>query len=508
VGLPRDVCKDKMMRSMPNPNVKVLFRDIVQKTSESPSDCQDAYADNRHLGRYAIADGVARSFFPAEWAKLLVDYFCNEYTELNTSLFEIRNWQAWLAPVQQKWESEIRERVSKKAGANAYHLRNSLAQRDPAAAAFVGLQINVANQPSWKAMIIGDSCLFHVRGDQLISYLMQKPSDFGYHPEYFASVDIHNKYEPRFVGGTVQVGDIFILVSDALAKWILSQYESGGNGWQNTLETLTGISKWNDLHRFVDQARRNNQNPLEDDDVALMIISVTEMAEHVVEPFLVPKAPEKIPAFQPSSKRPAPQTNVQYRTPQKQTPVSRDAMRDQVINRRLRQNSLITVLALVFALISFILSSLSLYLYLNTGFSFETPTTAVAPTSQFPNTIRLTPGSAVYSNADLNSTVILLVQSEISGLLLSASIVGTQPWDQVQMDLWVVSSANGLEYARAQDGLVIILNPVNVRINPTTDGNPIGKLSPGFTYQKVTEFTDFSDTKWYQIRLLGFIPRD
>ena len=49
---------------------------IIQKEAENPADCQDACDQNDEKGRYAIADGVTRSFFPKEWATLLVEHFC------------------------------------------------------------------------------------------------------------------------------------------------------------------------------------------------------------------------------------------------------------------------------------------------------------------------------------------------------------------------------------------------------------------------------------------------
>ena len=49
---------------------------ITHKKAESQDDCQDAWCENEELGRYAVADGATRSFFPKEWAELLVEHFC------------------------------------------------------------------------------------------------------------------------------------------------------------------------------------------------------------------------------------------------------------------------------------------------------------------------------------------------------------------------------------------------------------------------------------------------
>ena len=60
----------------------------VHKQAESAKDYQDAYALNSKRGRYAIADGATKSFFSANWAKLLVQYFCKSNDSLNTELFK------------------------------------------------------------------------------------------------------------------------------------------------------------------------------------------------------------------------------------------------------------------------------------------------------------------------------------------------------------------------------------------------------------------------------------
>lgn len=148
---------------IPKLEVKVIFCDVVQKMNESPFDCQDACSHNTELNRYAVADGVANSFYPREWAKMLVDYFCNENTQDNLTLFETKRWQNWLIPIQNQWGKLIKNKVNAKGGKTYYHLRNSLALGEPAAATFVGLQINMKDQISWQSMIIGDTCLFIIR---------------------------------------------------------------------------------------------------------------------------------------------------------------------------------------------------------------------------------------------------------------------------------------------------------------------------------------------------------
>ena len=126
---------------------------IIHKEAESLEDCQDACAQNNEKRRYAIADGVTHSFFPKEWAALLVEHFCD-----NTDLSVARtDWRAWIAPIQQKWYEQIEEKVCER---NLFYLTNPFNSQESAVSTFIGIQFNKDNG-EWEAMIVGDSCLFH-----------------------------------------------------------------------------------------------------------------------------------------------------------------------------------------------------------------------------------------------------------------------------------------------------------------------------------------------------------
>jgi len=253
----------------------VKFSGLVHKTNEEPEDCQDAISFNINKLRFALSDGVSGSFFPAEWAGILVNYFCEDESKLNSSILESKRWKEWLVPAQHEWKSKISNIVTKKTGPEAYFLRNSLVANEPAAATFIGFQLFAEDdKPSWKAMIIGDSCLFHVRENNFDSYLLNKASNFDNYPSHFSSLEISNKFDPKFITGDFQIGDKFLLVTDALAEWLITQREINKNGWDNVLDTIIQIEKWKDFYSIIQEARKHDGVPLKDDDVALMIISL------------------------------------------------------------------------------------------------------------------------------------------------------------------------------------------------------------------------------------------
>lgn len=238
---------------------------ITHKKGETLADCQDAVAFNEDSARYAIADGVTRSFFPKMWADLLVKSFCEE-TALS---LEKQNWEEWITSFQQKWLEQAISTVQK---TKRFISIDRLSRSESAASTFVGLEID-RTKAKWKAMIIGDSCLFHFRDSGLKgSYLVKKSEDFTNRPGIFASFAKDSLGHPSFVTESVNPGDIFILTTDALAKWIIQHDEVGKLDY--AFAQLTSIEKEEQFEDFVEEARESDGICLVSDDVALILISV------------------------------------------------------------------------------------------------------------------------------------------------------------------------------------------------------------------------------------------
>ena len=240
---------------------------MTHKEAESLDNCQDACAQNDEKGRYAIADGATRSFFPKEWATLLVKHFCES---ADLSLVKT-DWRDWIGPTQQKWYEQVKKKVSE---LNLFYLTNSFNTKESAVSTFTGIEFNKDNGV-WEAMIMGDSCLFHKSDSEFKSYLIENSANFTNHPEVFASFAKDDHSDPTFIRGNANPGDTFILATDALAKWILERKEVGE--LDATLDTLKEVDEQEQFDRFVRKARHDEAIRLVNDDVTLMIISVEEV---------------------------------------------------------------------------------------------------------------------------------------------------------------------------------------------------------------------------------------
>ena len=239
----------------------------THKEAEDLDNCQDACARNDEKGRYAIADGATRSFFPKEWATLLVKHFCES---VDLSLVKT-DWRDWIGPIQQKWYEQVEEKVSER---NLFYLTNSFNAKESAVSTFIGIEFNKDNGV-WEAMIVGDSCLFHKSDSEFKSYLIENSADFTNHPEVFASFAKDDHSEPTFIRGNANPGDTFILATDALAKWIVEYKEVGE--LDATLNTLKEVEEQEQFDRFVRKARHDEVIRLVNDDVTLILVSVEEV---------------------------------------------------------------------------------------------------------------------------------------------------------------------------------------------------------------------------------------
>jgi serine/threonine protein phosphatase PrpC len=195
------------------------------KRGNVESEYEDAYFPE-HMGqeglsefRCAVADGASESAFAREWARLLV----RGYQRQSLSIARLqRCWQRIVTrrPVPWYLEEKIRR------GAHA---------------TFVGLSIQ-DDQPSeshggsWRVVAIGDSCLFHVRDDELLTVApMSKSDEFNNHP-HLISTDPAIPFgsgasRVTVLTGEWQPNDEFYLVTDALAEWTLSKHEAGRPPW-------------------------------------------------------------------------------------------------------------------------------------------------------------------------------------------------------------------------------------------------------------------------------------
>jgi hypothetical protein len=189
---------------------------FMQKAGNRADEYEDAYAytaqadENGDLW-FAIADGATETSFSGEWARLLTSAYAEK--RLTTITPDA------IQPLSAEWEAKI---AGQTAGAPLpWYAETKLI--DGAASSLVGLHITASG--GWKAIGAGDSCLFQVRGMQVVaSFPLSQPDEFNSRPLLISTQKGYNTALAELQAeGEWLPGDMFYLMTDALAHWFLKR---------------------------------------------------------------------------------------------------------------------------------------------------------------------------------------------------------------------------------------------------------------------------------------------
>ncbi len=218
-------------------NGLTLWVATVQKGGHQASENEDIVDWSLDNGRFAISDGATDAAFSGIWATELARRFVGTGTGSMAVLPE-GGIHDWLVPLQQSWHASVPWESL------AWYMEEKA--RQGAFATLLGLEIDRLPEPSkacseagsrrvveveWRAIAVGDSCLFHWRNRELLTaYPLKASTEFGTRPYLIGSNPESNRDlidHRRHVSGTCAPGDHFVLTSDALAHWLLREKEAG-----------------------------------------------------------------------------------------------------------------------------------------------------------------------------------------------------------------------------------------------------------------------------------------
>ncbi|MFF8831485.1 hypothetical protein [Streptomyces sp. NPDC015131] len=232
----------------------------MQKEGDAMTECADAWyhlvqggpvgqelcagrAGDDVTVRCAVADGATLSALPEPWARTLVRELCALPVR---TLADPETLHAALRMLSDGWPAALRSYVTG-LGRPLDWLEPHALQHGPAAAFVAVGVLPVPGGRRWLAAAVGDCCLFHTRGDQLVAaFPLDLPERFGHSPDLVRGLDCLGPgglSVIRTATGWIRAGDTLLLASDALAKWALVQHTGGRPGWRTLTEVAVACAE-------------------------------------------------------------------------------------------------------------------------------------------------------------------------------------------------------------------------------------------------------------------------
>jgi Protein phosphatase 2C len=240
------------------------------KLGNRESECEDAFYPRRKIISqeatkfpFAVADGATESLFSGLWAKQLVKAF-------GKGLLDGPTLPEGIGYLREKWRKIVSRRPL------PWYAEEKI--RSGAFAAVACLVLEDADvskdQGTWKAMAVGDSCVFHLRKRKVLKWWpIQKSEDFNNSPRLLSSKIPDNegdKVKVLQASGAWRGGDTFYLMTDAVACWFLKQVETGSVPARELTDLTDGES--NSFHLWLQGLRERKS--IRNDDVTILRIEI------------------------------------------------------------------------------------------------------------------------------------------------------------------------------------------------------------------------------------------
>ena len=166
----------------------------------------------------AVADGATESVFARAWAERLVRGLVAARATTAEAVREA------IAAAQAEWQASVRERSRDR----PWYV--TAKAREGAFATVLGLSLHADGR--WRAVSVGDCCLFHVRDEALVRrWPFASADDFTNRPALVPSRSDRRVPAPERTNGPWQPGDRFLLATDAVAAWLLRTEGAATRSW-------------------------------------------------------------------------------------------------------------------------------------------------------------------------------------------------------------------------------------------------------------------------------------
>lgn len=219
--------------------------------------------------RVAIADGASEAMLAKFWAQRLV----RELTKV--SVVDRRSYHRALRRAIDAWPLFLEGYVAEREASGKpiqWYEEPGLARG--AYATTLSLRLRGDSAMDWQCLASGDACVFQVRNGDLISaHPLSNSADFGSLPVLVPSRPLNweaVKAKTQPCHGRWEEGDLFLLTTDALGSWFLSEVERDGKPWDELRDL--GTDEQPPFEDWV--ANQRALGALKDDDTTLVRIDM------------------------------------------------------------------------------------------------------------------------------------------------------------------------------------------------------------------------------------------
>ena len=256
---------------------------ILPKEGAPLVECQDRYALHAEHRCYAVADGVAGSFVPGPWARIIAKSF----VERSGTFLNKEDFQAWLVECSQQWHRWLANRWLPTMHAMSKRSRDSYSDwsndiRPGAQTTLIGCSLLSQREQQGAAtavsvFAIGDCQFFLFRPNTSWNLVEMFPysdtDEFGSRADTLVTVLRTDLLERAWAQRKTKLckvspGDIIVLASGTLAKWLLTQVQQHTDRWR---PLLSGISPA-EFEQYIRTELHNDR--IEDDDLTMLIIPI------------------------------------------------------------------------------------------------------------------------------------------------------------------------------------------------------------------------------------------
>jgi Protein phosphatase 2C len=242
----------------------------AEKAGNSPAEYEDAFYppdslidEQRATFSFAVADGATDTCYSGIWARQLVSAYCE-------GVFNPTDFVRSLRKLEEDWRAEVLGK-----GSLPWYLEQKI--EDGAFATLTGLTLESSSEGAvtegtWHAIAVGDSCLFQLRGGNVLaSFPIGDAMSFTNSPVLLSSRSDRNRSALTKVlrtSGVWQAGDSFYLMTDALSCWFLQQRRVP---WRQLQDVDRGRHSF---RRWIDKLRARKL--MKNDDVTLVRIEIPQ----------------------------------------------------------------------------------------------------------------------------------------------------------------------------------------------------------------------------------------